>query len=432
MIFNNFRPKKFYILMLNSLRNVIWNALLFFTHSRVKLTGLKPVPGHQSRPRIMVSLHRNGLMDLFLIRYLCPEVLALTSVQWHQNFFTRWLIGGVGVSRAKDRVKKIQADSFAALGKCAELINQGQTIGIAPEGTSHLGPGHLPFQKAAARVAAKVLESRSEITVIPLSPVYLEAWAWRSPAELYAGPELVFRPGQKMNEIHQIISRALADISLKAENLPELMARQAAAWEVSAAAPQPGVSFSTILLESDEELLCALGEAHNHLARRLPEKALFFGAIVPDGLKSSGAGEYRPALISLIALGALNILWALSRLMVWPALVLSRRIRRGLVDDLNVVALWRAIAALPLIGLWLLLPAFLAAYCFGPWGAAGPWLLALGAWFFEPARLRLRAAVWSVKIIGRSALKDYFSQLTGLCQKCKNRPTPELTGAADA
>ncbi|MDL2259407.1 1-acyl-sn-glycerol-3-phosphate acyltransferase [Deltaproteobacteria bacterium OttesenSCG-928-K17] len=478
-------------IIFNLLRNIIWNALLFFNHSSIRLTrpktggaagGASPdAPGGGVSGRIIVSLHRNGMMDLFLSRYIWPEVVALTSVQWHRNFLTRWLIGGVGVSRAKDRGKdhkgdappqtsmveaplisssalpirdnddasraasKIQTENTQAMKKCAELLRQGRAVGIAPEGTSQLGPGHLPFQKAAARVAAKVLEKQGEVRVLPASPVYLQAWAWRSPAELYAGPELVFTAGEKMNDIHREISRALEAVTLKADSLDALMDRQAAAWELCAfqalkgasgqSSPTPaamaespltcgdalplrgGETFSSVLLESPDEMLDEIAGAHKRFAERLPSEALFYGVIAPDALNDSAAEEFKPQPLTLALYSALSLLGGAARLLAWPPLYLSRRLRRPLVDDLNVVALWRGLIALPLIGLWGIALGLAAAWLWGPPGALIFLILGLAAIILEPERLRLKAAVLAVETVGRSELRNYFNELMAIKNK---------------
>lgn len=389
------------------LRKLIWNLLLFFNHSSVKFGGHPPA---DVAGKIVVSLHRNGMLDLFLTRYLWPEVVALTSVQWHQNFFTRWLIGGVGVTRSKDRAKKIQAENHEALERCADLLKKGQAVGIAPEGSSQLGPGHLPFQKAAARVAAKMLENQAEVKVVPVSPVYLKAWAWRSPVELYVGPELTFRVGLNMNEIHREISRALTGISLKAQDLESLMAGQAAAWEAVQLPENKGASFSGLLLASPEQVLGQAILAYRQRHLQIPENDTFYGALVWD------KNPARPgaALTNRLIHRALALLSASARLIVWPAHRLSRSLRKKLVDDLNVVALWRGLVAMPLIALWLLILGVGAALICSPLWALFIWGLSIGALVLEPLRRRYRALVKSAGHLGQGGSADYRQELQSI------------------
>lgn len=400
--------------ILNWLRNRIWDLLLFFNHSSVKLTGnnlplncLNPSDDGLSG-RIVVSLHRNGMLDLFLVRRLLPKVVALTSVQWHQNFFTRWLIGGIAVTRAKDKDKKIKAENYDALEQCVKLLQEGQAVGIAPEGTSQLGPGHLPFQKAAARVAAKVLEVQGEVRVLPVSPVYLEAWGWRSPAELYIGRELVFKAGQNMNEIHREISLALEEITLKAPDFKSLMARQAAAWELSWLRPESKRSFSDLLLESEAGLMDELAAAYQAAHAGTPRQAAFFGAFVPGGLSENIVNGGFSA-ISRLALIMLNALANFVRLLIGPALALSRKLRRGLTDDLNVVALWRGLLALPLISVWLAALGLIIACWGGPLLFFIPLSLAGLSLWLEPIRLQYQARKETLEFLGPDKLGSYFA-----------------------
>ena len=425
--------------ILDLIRNLIWDALLFFNHSSPKLTGQPPA---DISGKIVVSLHRNGMLDLFLVRYLWPEVVALTSVQWHQNSFTRWLIGGVGVTRGKDKGQKVQAENYEALEKCAELLKSGRAVGVAPEGSSQLGPGHLPFQKAAARVAAKVLETEAEVRVLPVSPVYLKAWAWRSPVELYVGPELIFKAGTSMNEIHREIVAALESVSLKAPDFQSLMARQAAAWELSQQ-PDGPESFSAALLESSAEKLDRLAGAYRELHSQLLPGNDFFGALVfdapsgalhrgSDGDEPTSRPDWRsiatdfkhgrrpnrkgalPSGLDLAALQGLEILNSLARLIIWPAHWLSRRLRSKPVDDINVVALWRGLVAMPIVALWLFLVGLIIAGLTSPFAFFAPAVLGLAALVLEPRRLRLRAWIKGSQRLGPAALDDYGRKLAGI------------------
>lgn len=382
-------------------RDRVWDLLLFLHHTAPCFTG--NVPPDKGKGRLYLNLHRNGGVDNVALRRLLPGLIALSSVQWHQNAFMRWYVGGVPVTRGKDRGKKVQADNLNALDTCAALLQQGENIVIAPEGTSHLRPGHLPFLKGAARVAAKALEEQDELEVIALSPVYLEPWTCRSPVEVYAASPLCCKSGSTVDEIHEAMCEKLESITLDAPDEKTLIARKQASWELSRVTGKP---FSEILLETPAPTLDAMAEAHTQLHERLPRRPAY--GVIP----------FLPLnyLFTLLLLIPLNLLAGLARIVVWPALALSRPIRAKVVDDNNVIALWRGQIAFPLVLLWSGLVAVVLGWLAGPfWGLALPGVEIAGL-CLEPWRRLLTSHALALRYLGPKKLAAYRDELLRIYQ----------------
>jgi len=151
--------------------------------SRVKVLGLSHPPAEG--PVLALCLHRNGAVDAFLYRKALPQVRFMVKAGLRNSPMGRLFFDGVEVTRQEDGGKHA---NFEAIGQCQELLAEGGWLGIFPEGTSELGPRHLPFKSGAARIALGHHESGLPLTVLPLGIHYECAWDFRSRAEIVVGP----------------------------------------------------------------------------------------------------------------------------------------------------------------------------------------------------------------------------------------------------
>ena len=382
------------------LRDRMWDCMTFLSHSGIRLTG-HAVPEKQAGGpgRLFVYLHRNGAVDSLVLRKLFPGALFLTSVQWHQSAFMRWYIGGIPVSRGKDRSRGMAADNREAMRRCAEALLRGRDVFLSPEGTSRLGPGHFPFHKSAARIALQALAEsggRAPLTVIPLSPVYVEAWTYRSPMEVYVGQSLSLRGDSTLSEAHKAICAALERITLDAPDRETLMKRQRAAYSLSRLG---GIPFSAVMLEWPAEELDALAAAHERTAAVLPRAAAAYGSVcVP------AHGNFPSHVPACLA-------HRLARFLAFPALALASRIRNKVTDGDNVVAIWRAFIDLPLCLVWLLIAGGALSLLFRPWAGLVPAAIcAAGLALAHTARCR-RAAFHLRRTAGNAAITNFTQRM---------------------
>ena len=120
-----------------------------------RITVLHPERLPTDGPILYVVLHRNGAVDGFVYRQVVPRGIVLISTQLRRSFFARLFFCGIAVARKKDEDDQCQND--AALGQCTQLLAGGGELVVSPEGTSALGPRHLPFKSGAVSIALEAL-----------------------------------------------------------------------------------------------------------------------------------------------------------------------------------------------------------------------------------------------------------------------------------
>jgi hypothetical protein len=291
------------------------------------------------------------------------------------------------------------ADNREAMRHCAEALLRGRDVFVSPEGTSRLGPGHFPFHKAAARIALLALQadgSRAPLAVIPVSPVYVEAWTCRSPVEVYAGQSLGLRGDSTISEAHKAICASLERITLDAPNRETLVKRQRAAYSLSRLI---GIPFSSVMLEWPEEELEALAATHERTAAVLPRAATAYGSVCLPA-----RGDFMVRVPACLA-------HRVARALVFPALALASHIRNKVTDGDNVIAIWRAFIDLPLCMVWLLIAGVALSFLFRPWVGLVPALIcAAGLAFTHTARCR-RAAFHLQRTAGNAAITNFMQEM---------------------
>jgi 1-acyl-sn-glycerol-3-phosphate acyltransferase len=135
-----------------------------------------------SRPALYLGLHRNGAVDGLVYHSILSRPRFLISSQLRRSLLGKLFFSGIEVARSKDEGDR--GGNPAALEHCRNLLESGRELFILPEGTSSLGPRHLPFRGGAARLLLKYLETGGSIDVIPLGITYECPWAFRSSVEV--------------------------------------------------------------------------------------------------------------------------------------------------------------------------------------------------------------------------------------------------------
>src|SRR5438270_10483924 len=132
---------------------------LYFSQISVLNAERLPAKG----PVLYVGLHRNGAVDGFIYHSLLPRAVFMISTQLRKNFFSRIFFDGIAVTRTKDEGgRTLNSD---ALEHCLRLLRTGGELFVFPEGTSSLGPRHLPFKSGAVKLLLDYLEEGRPIQV---------------------------------------------------------------------------------------------------------------------------------------------------------------------------------------------------------------------------------------------------------------------------
>ncbi|HXJ76363.1 MAG TPA: 1-acyl-sn-glycerol-3-phosphate acyltransferase, partial [Candidatus Dormibacteraeota bacterium] len=101
-------------------------------------------------PVLYVGLHRNGAVDGFVYKQVLRQPVFMVSTQLHKSWLARLFFPGIPVRRPQDGGDREFND--AALRECLHHLRAGGELFVFPEGTSSLGPRHLPFKSGAARL----------------------------------------------------------------------------------------------------------------------------------------------------------------------------------------------------------------------------------------------------------------------------------------
>ncbi len=261
--------------------------------------------------------------------------------------------------------------NLEALDDCVALLGDGGWLVVFPEGTSKLGPRHLPFKSGAARIAQRHLEGGRALAVLPLGIHYECPWAFRSRVEVVVGPPLHLAPGTGGVD--------------RGARLQELKRRFAEILD------QVGVNVADDEwqdLAQKFAYIATLGTGHGYftalkaMERRLPPEAVAAWRALDE--KARGKWLLRHQGVPLFPLShpwgyaALTLLLALpvatGALVNLPPLVIAWWAGRHFPDDRNVIALWRILTGVPVFILWAA-ACCAAAIVWGPWWLPAAYLL---------------------------------------------------------
>ena len=177
--------------------------VLFF--DRLSLLNSERIPAEG--PVLFIGLHRNGAVDGFAYHQVFPHVSFLISTQLLRNAFTRAFFDGIPVARPQDANRP--GCSKNAISACVDVLHSGGRVFIFPEGTSSLGPHHLPFKSGAARVAAEALRQGRPVRIVPVGIHYEKAWAFRGRVEVVIGKPLDVSPRDSVGELRSAMTEVL-------------------------------------------------------------------------------------------------------------------------------------------------------------------------------------------------------------------------------
>ena len=331
---------------------------------RIVIRGEVPAP---PGPTLFVGLHRNGAIDGIAYLPAAPKAAYLLSAQLHRSIWLRALFPGITVVRQKDRARGMEGDNRGSLDACVARLLGGGDLFVLPEGSSTLGPRHLPFRPGAAQIASAVLCAGRALTIVPLAIHYERAWAWQSRAEVLIGEPLHLEGTTAgVDELAGLITVALESVGVNVASETEQRILEALAF----IATLGGVSYCAALKRLEGAIPDGLREDFD----ALQVTARWSGAWSFQGVPLA---PLRSLALEALVLLALLPLVALPLLLNLPPLLLGALAARWLPDDRNVVAFWRALVGLPCAALWA--TGIIVA------------LLMKGAWWLAPGYIVLSA-----------------------------------------
>ena len=302
---------------------------------KISLYGKENIPA--CGPVLFIGLHKNGAVDGFVYHRALSPVTFMLAAQLRRNLIVRLFFDGIEVTRDKD--KGIHSN-IAALKKCISFLENNGRLFVFPEGTSTLGPAHLPFKEGAAILASRFDFSKGEkLTVVPCAVFYDDPTRLGGKVEVVAGKPLVFTQPIDRREIHRAFTQALEKISPDYTSAEQQRITQQAAALLSLYGDTPYHTFLHKIHEDEKHYQAAA----DTLAQFSTKQMWYYKgvAVFPRSVLNS----LWTWLITAPFVGY-AFLWNLLPILV------GGYASKKFADESNVISLWKII---PSFTLWLLL-----------------------------------------------------------------------------
>ena len=344
--------------------------------ARITVLNLERLP--KAGPVLYLGLHRNGAVDGFIYHTILTGSTFLISTQLRKNWFARLFFDGIAVVRTKDEGDR--GVNTGALRECVALLRNGGRLFVFPEGTSSLGPRHLPFKSGAAQLLLDALGGPgSPIKVVPIGIHYECPWGFRSKVEVVVGApvntalEATLSPLGRLKELKRRFSAALEDVGVNvcSEQHQEMIQRLAYVATLATAR-----SYFKTLKAFEHAIPEAVLSAWQALEPELDRRRL----LRHQGVPLFPMGPVWVYLAAFLVLAPVVLLaWAMNL----PPLAAAWWAGRTFPDDRNVISLWRILAGVPAFALWSLAVAVtLVASSHSSWLAGYVVASGLGLWLY--------------------------------------------------
>jgi glycerol-3-phosphate O-acyltransferase / dihydroxyacetone phosphate acyltransferase len=195
---------------------------------RIDVLGTDHVPGHG--PVIFACNHPNALMDGWLLTAHCgrePLRFLVHAKLWEYPVLG-FLLARAGAIPVRPRAEAGETgDNSAALDELSAVLAGGDSVGIFPEGISHVESRLATIKTGTARVALKAAAANeARVTIVPCGLNYLHRHRFRSQVLLEFGTPLEIgderliayakNPEAAVRALTAEIAAALASVTLNA------------------------------------------------------------------------------------------------------------------------------------------------------------------------------------------------------------------------
>ncbi len=152
-------------------------ARIYFSKIEVKGT----FPDHAS---FYVSNHRNGAVDgLVILSVFKQKLLTVIGKNLTNNFFMKLFFKGqIEIYRYPENMTEMRHNKNE-LSRINTEIENGTSVLMFPEGTSHLGRGLLEIKEGVAHVVSSLNDGK----IVPIGLHYEKGWSFRSHVFIHIG-----------------------------------------------------------------------------------------------------------------------------------------------------------------------------------------------------------------------------------------------------
>lgn len=148
-----------------------------------------------------VSNHRNGAVDGFVIYSVCKQKLrSVIGKNLTNNAFMRFFFGGnIEIYRSPENMTEMRHNKNE-LNRINTEIENGTSVLMFPEGTSHLGEGLLEIKEGVAHVVSSLNEQK----IVPIGLHYEKGWSFKSDVFVNIGEPVTLVGKNKKEKTEEI------------------------------------------------------------------------------------------------------------------------------------------------------------------------------------------------------------------------------------
>jgi len=325
----------------------LYHFLVGLYFARVTVVHAERLP--REGPVLFLGLHRNGAVDGFVYHHALSGPTFMISTQLRRNWFARLFFTGIAVARLKDEGDR--SVNEAAREQCLAVLRRGGRLCVFPEGTSSLGPRHLPFKGGAAWLILDYLEEGgASLQVVPVGIHYECPWAFRAKVEVVVGRPipLDLPPGLSARErLKTLKLRSQAGLEEVGINVPSEQYQQnieRLAYASTLATPR---SYYKSLKSLEREIPEPIRVAGDRLEPELRRSKLLYH----QGVPLFPMGPVPVYVLAWLVLAPL-VLGAIA--LNLPPFFAGWFAGKKFPDDRNVISLWKLLAGVPVLWLWMI------------------------------------------------------------------------------
>lgn len=382
----------------------LWRFIQWIAFNRLAIVGKRGL--EITGPVLFVATHRNGALDAAPYVTAVPAAIPMVSAQLHRLPLGRLLFHGIAVARTKDRERGIEIDNMDATQQCIRVLKNGGQLVVMPEGTSSLGPRHLPFHRGAARIVKAALDSGVVPTIVPLGVHYEDPTVWQSRVEMLVGEAVRPLPDDSVKTIHLSITRGLESVGANFESAESQRIAETLAYACTLGTK---ASYARSLKYFEENMPGTVTGVVQKLDIISQREHLW----LHQGVPLVPVGPLPLYAASWIALAPIVAVFCLLNA---PVLCAGFVASRKLPDDRNVVGFWRMVIALPSALVWSIFATFMLWLIFGLSAVVVYWFFTvsgISSWYrFRKLSVALCNGLFHAR--ARPELLKAYGQLVGL------------------
>lgn len=276
----------------------------------------------------------------------------MISVQLRRSLLGRLFFCGIEVERDKDRDKSPNASAFNSAGmtECLDLLRCGGVLCVFPEGTSSLGPRHLPFKSGASHLIFDYTSpgTGDSLAIVPIGIHYEAPTEFRSRVEVVIDKPVAMEvPNawsrrEKLGELKRRIGLALegTGVNVPTDEYQDTIQRMAYIATLGTKR-----SYFRALKQLEKNIPAPLEESWKALSAEFGRTGLLFHQGVP-------LCPVFPLALMFLVLAVIGPITLAGCLLNAPPLIAGWWAGKIFPDGPNVITLWRILVGVPVFLIW--------------------------------------------------------------------------------